>query len=253
MKKQAVHTVVGKQFNAVAACLSTTLIQSSLLANKHLGGRPPPSLQAVVGCVRIVVIAVEPSDVESKGQKMKDGVLISAVYGMPVVKAVLGADRNGLLVPLGVAVGSMNNKRAVQTAPGLGYAAAERVLVRDARNEVTEVLDVMQPLVFGEECGDIQHPALAGCYFEANKSVPKAHANAAEAVKHFSDPFQRFSRTMMSTNTRYRMKVKISRIEPAIHTGVTTNYETLRKLKALADFRLNPAPPEEVPHGARAI
>jgi hypothetical protein len=64
MPKTAVHTLVNKEFHAVTTCLSAMLIPTSIFANRHIGGRPPPSLQAAVGCVRLVVIAVDPSDVD---------------------------------------------------------------------------------------------------------------------------------------------------------------------------------------------
>ena len=86
------------------------------------------------------------------------------------------------------------------------------------------------------------------CYSEADTSDPLKQQAAAEAVRHFEGPVNRFRRHMVSTNPKYRTRVRLSWLLPCVKTAISmTNLETLQKGVGAGKLRIHPPPPPAIP------
>ena len=169
MDRNMIHSIVKINMSKVSNVLGQVLLPTSFSSNIHTGATGPSALPAVVGYVELVILGVEPSDVEKHGPMLKDCVMTSAVYGgRPVVKVCLGVDRNMLLILLSVEVGSKNNTRAVTGTPALTFAASKRIIHVDASGAQSQGDGVMQPLLFHPDCGIIDRPGFETCYCGAS-------------------------------------------------------------------------------------
>ena len=246
MDRNMIHAVMKSNMSKVSTLLGQVLLPTSFSSNMHTGASGPSALPAVVGYVELVILGVEPSDVEKNGTMLKDCVMTSAAYGgRPVVKVCLGVDLNRLLILLSVEVGSKNNTRAVTGTPALAFAASKRIIHVDANGAQSHAEDVMQPLLFHPDCGIIDRPEFGPCYCAAD---PRFDGSVDDAIAFFHGTIERLKRKALSSGPNCVMRGKTSRIVDCVKLAVAmTNFETISKGMGFEEFRVRPPPPVALP------
>jgi hypothetical protein len=244
LEKSTIETVTRKMMVKTSVVVSGFAIPVAITANWKSDSKGPATRPSVQGCVRLLGIATDLNAVRQGGEKLLGCVFHSDVYNTQMIKAVVLICRNGLIILLDVVPGQAANERAVRHAIRLGGAAAHRQLTRDGRGAVIGGRDVILPLLFSEECGDLSElPGFKDGFFgfEADVRDHREHAATRKALMTFDEPIRSLRGHVLSMKPGHRSRAGLRDLYDTVALGVAiANHETSMKGGFPSPIRIQP-------------